>query len=351
MRAVRFNKPFDLELTESPDPILVEPTDAIIRVAATCVCGSDLWSFRGENTRAHGTLIGHECVGEVVEVGAGVTRVRVGDFVIVPFQMSCGQCINCTAPGRGNAGVSALGSCLNGAILGSGVGAGQAELTRVIFADHNLAVVPGGRPSDEMLPHLLTLTDVMGTGYFCAASAGVRAGDTVAVIGDGAVGLSAVIAARMMGAERIVAFSRNPERQALAREFGATDIIASRGDDAVEEFRELTRGVGADAALECVGLGPAMETAFTVARPGSTIGFVGVPHGVAPPAEIMFRRNIGLAGGMAPTVHFAPLLLDAVLDGRIHPGRVFDLQLPFERLVEGYTAMNDRTAIKAFAIL
>lgn len=343
MRAVRFNKPFDLELTDVDDPTLVEPTDAIIKVSATCVCGSDLWSLRGENTRGHGTLIGHECVGEVVEVGAGVSVIKPGDFVVVPFFMSCGFCTNCQA--------GVLGACSNGAILGSGVGAGQAEFTRVIFADHNLTVVPGGRPAASLMPDLLALTDVMGTGYFCAVSAKVKAGDTVAVIGDGAVGLSAVIASKMMGAERIVAFSRNPERQELAREFGATHVIKTRGDEAVAELMDLTGGVGADAALECVGLGPAMETAFKVARPGSTVGFVGVPHGVSAPMEIMFRRNIGLSGGIAPTLLYTPLLLDAVLAGEINPGKYFDLQLPFEQLVDGYTAMNERTAIKAYSVL
>ena len=343
MRAVRFNKPFDLEIFDAPVPVVEHPNDAVIKVAATCVCGSDLWSFRGENTRAQGSLIGHECIGEVVDVGPDVKHITPGDFVIVPFFMSCGACVNCAA--------GALGSCLNGAILGSGVGAGQAEYTRVIFADHNLTVVPGGRPADELMADLLALTDVMGTGYFCAVSAGVKPGHTVAVVGDGAVGLSGVIAAKMLGAERIVSFSRNPERQALARAFGATDVIASRGDDAVAELRELTGGVGADATLECVGLEEAMTTAFRVARPGSTVGFVGVPHGVNPPVEIMFRRNIGLAGGIAPTLTYTPLLLDAVLEGRINPGRYFDLQLPFESLVDGYAAMNERHAIKAFAVL
>lgn len=341
MRAVVFNKPFDLSMSEVDDPVLVDTTDAILKVAAACVCGSDLWSFRGENTRAHGSLIGHECIGEVVEVGADVKHIKPGDFVIVPFFMSCGQCVHCAA--------GVLGSCLNGAILGSGVGSGQAEYTRVIFADHNLTVVPGGRPADALLPDVLALTDVMGTGYYCAVSAKVKAGDTVAVVGDGAVGLSGVIAASLLGAERIVAFSRNPERQSLARAFGATDIIASRGDDAVAELRDLTGGVGADATLECVGLEEAMNTAFRVARPGSTVGFVGVPHGASPPVEIMFRRNIGLAGGIAPTLAYTPLLLDAVLAGRINPGRYFDLQLSFESLVEGYAAMNERRAIKAWA--
>jgi threonine dehydrogenase-like Zn-dependent dehydrogenase len=341
MRAVRFNKPFDLEVTDWAEPQLVASTDAIIRVTATCVCGSDLWSFRGENTREHGTQIGHEFIGEVVEVGSDVRIVTPGDFVIVPFFLSCGVCPHCRN--------GALGACLNGGIVGSTVGGGQAEFSRVTFADNNLTVVPGGDPGADKTADLLALTDVMGTGYFCAVSANVTAGDTVAIIGDGAVGLSGVIAAKMLGAERVVAFSRNPERQALAREFGATHIIASRGEDATAEFMDLTDGIGADATLECVGLGPAMETAFEVARPGSTVGFVGVPHGVAAPIERMFRKNIGMAGGIAPTLTYTPLLLEAVLDGHIHPGRYFDLELPFERIVEGYAAMNDRTAIKAWA--
>ncbi|MEN9751887.1 MAG: hypothetical protein RLZZ600_934 [Actinomycetota bacterium] len=344
MRAVRFNKPFDLEVTDFPDPQLVASTDAIVRVTATCVCGSDLWSLRGENTREHGTQIGHEFIGEVAEVGSDVRHIKPGDFVIVPFFLSCGVCPHCRA--------GALGACQSGAIVGSpAVGGGQAELCRVTFADNNLTVVPGGDPGADKTADLLALTDVMGTGYFCAVSAGVTAGDTVAIIGDGAVGLSGVIAAKMLGAERIVAFSRNPERQALAREFGATHIIASRGEAAKDEFMDLTDGIGADATLECVGLGPAMETAFQVARPGSTVGFVGVPHGVAAPMEIMFRKNISLAGGIAPTLTYTPLLLEAVLDGHIHPGKYFDLELPFERIVEGYTAMNERTATKAWARL
>jgi len=344
MRAVWFNKPWDLEVRDVPDPVIQSPTDAIIRTAATCVCGSDLWSLRGENTREHGTPIGHEFVGEVVDVGSEVRDVAVGDFVVVPFDLSCGSCPHCLN--------GALGSCTNGTLLGQpAIGGAQAERCRVTYADHNLVVVPGGRPRDALLPDLLALTDVMATGYFCAVSAGVKQGDTAAVIGDGAVGLSAVIAAKMLGAERIVAFSRNPERQALAREFGATHIIEGRGDDAVEELLDLTNGIGADAALECVGLGPAMETAFAVARPGSTVGYVGVPHGTAFPTERMFRKNINVAGGIAPSLTYTPLLLRAVLDGHISPGKYFDLKLPFEDIVQGYTAMNERTAIKAWSQL
>lgn len=344
MRAVQFYGPRDVRVVDRPDPVIVDGTDAVVRIAATCVCGSDLWPYRGENPRASGSTIGHEFLGEVTEVGGAVAKVKVGDFVIAPFTWSDGTCPNCVH------GFTSV--CTHGSAWGSaGADGGQGEAARVPFADGTLVVVPGGRPADELLPSLLSLSDVFATGHHAAVSAGVAPGATVAVVGDGAVGLSGVLAAQRLGAGRIIAFSRHADRQALAREYGATDVVSSRGDDAIAELLELTDGVGADATLECVGTAQSMTTAFGLARAGSRIGFVGVPHGVDVPITTMFRRNIGLVGGVAPARAYADELLPDVLEGRVDPGRVFDLRVDLESIPEGYRAMDERRAIKAYAIL
>ena len=342
MRALRFNAPFDVTVEDVSEPSLVDPRDAIVRVAATCVCGSDLWYFRGDNPRDAGSVIGHECIGEVVDVGTDVRNIRVGDFVVVPFLASCGECRLCLE--------GQLQSCIVAAEAGvfSTQGA-QAEYVRAPFADGSLVVVPGGRPEEAVLPHLLAISDVMATGYHAAVAAQVQPGFTVAVVGDGAVGLSAVLAARMMGAERIIALSRHADRQAIAASFGATDIVAARGEEAVESVRELTGGIGAEAVLECVGTEESMTTAFGSARAGATVGFVGLPHGSGAPLGRMFRHNIGLVGGVAPSRLYTPALIEAVLAGEIMPGEVFDRRMTLEELPAGYIEMNERRAIKVWA--
>ncbi|MDN7122230.1 zinc-dependent alcohol dehydrogenase family protein [Nocardioides sp. ChNu-153] len=333
MRATTLHGPRDIRVEDVPDPTIELPTDAIVKVRAGCVCGSDLWPYRDETTEGWRT-IGHEAVGEVVAVGDDVRQVRVGDFVVVPFCHCDGTCAHCRA------GVHS--ACTN---LGMTV-SGQAEYARVTQADGSLVAVPGGAPDPALLPSLLSLTDVMATGWHAAVSAGVRPGSTVAVVGDGAVGLCGVLAASAMGAERIVALSRHEPRQRLAREFGATHVVAERGKEATAALREITGGVGADAVLECVGTGDAVRTAFAIARPGSTVGFVGVPHGVELPVNRMFAMNVGLAGGMAPVRRYLPDLLERVLAGTMEPGRVFDLVLPLEEAPEAYRAMDERRAVK-----
>ncbi|GAA6525540.1 zinc-dependent alcohol dehydrogenase family protein [Intrasporangium sp. DVR] len=333
MRATTIHAPRDIRLSQVPDPTITAPTDAVVRVVAACICGSDLWPYRGENPIDAGATIGHEAVGVVEEVGSDVSSFRPGDFVIVPFDHCDNTCPHCRA------GVQS--ACDNLGFTSSG----QAELTLVNQAEGSM-VRTDGMPDDSLLPSLLALSDVMATGWHAAVAAGVRQGGTAVVVGDGAVGLCGVIAARELGAERIVVMSRHADRQALAREFGATDIVAERDDSGVAAVLELTDGVGADAVLECVGTDQAIRTAFNVARPGSTVGFVGVPHGVELPVRHMFRRNIGLAGGMAPVRRYLPDLLERVLDGRINPGRVFDLTLPLAEVAEGYRAMDERRAIK-----
>jgi threonine dehydrogenase-like Zn-dependent dehydrogenase len=338
MRATTIHGPFDVRLSDVPDPVLQKPTDAVIRIVAGCICGSDLWSYRGENTVVPGQRIGHEYVGIVEEVGADVRTVKPGDFVVTPFVASDGTCPNCLA------GMAA--ACVNRIAIGSaGADGGQGEYAKVPYADGTLVATPEV-PDDSLVPSLLTLSDVMGTGWHAARSARVKAGDTVVVVGDGAVGLCGVLAAARMGAERIVAMSRHEPRQKIASEFGATHVIAERGDEAKAAVLELTNGVGADAVLECVGTGQAMDTAFEVARPGATVGFVGSPHGVELPIATMFDRNIGLAGGLAPTRAYLPELMADVLSGAINPGLVFDQELPLADVAEGYRSMHERRAIK-----
>ena len=338
MRATTIYAPFDVRLETVPDTGLQEPTDALVRVVASCICGSDLWPYRGENPVKSPRRIGHEFVGVVEAVGADVRTVSAGDFVVAPFTFSDGTCPNCQA------GVQS--ACINGnAWGGPGIDGAQAEAVRVPLADGTLVATPG-MPDDELVPSLLALSDVMATGWHAAVSARVAPGQTVVVVGDGAVGLSGVLAASRLGAERIIVLSRNPARQAVAGQFGATDVIALRGDEAVAAILELTSDVGADAVLECVGTGESMTTAIDAARAGATVGYVGVPHGVELPIRTMFSNNIGVAGGVAPVRRYLPELMDDVLAGRIDPGLVFDLELPLDDVAEGYAAMHERRAIK-----
>jgi threonine dehydrogenase-like Zn-dependent dehydrogenase len=339
MRAAVFVEPRHIEAADRPDPVVAEPTDAVVRVVVACVCGSDLWYYRGESPRQPGP-IGHEFIGVVEDVGAAVHDIAKGALVIAPFAYSDGTCPHCRA------GIAT--SCVNGGFWAAGgIDGGQGEAVRVPFADGTLVPVPGSGHADEIMRSLLTLSDVMGTGHHAAVSAGVKPGSVVAVVGDGAVGLCGVLAAQRLGADRIMTLSRNPARQELARAFGATDILAERGDEAIEAIKEMTDGVGVDAALECVGTGEAMTTAIGVARPGSTVGYVGVPHGVELPVQTMFSRNIGLRGGGAPVRTYLPELLDDVLEGRIDPGRVFDFETDLDGIAEAYAAMDQRRAIKS----
>jgi threonine dehydrogenase-like Zn-dependent dehydrogenase len=338
MRAAVFNEPRSISVAERRDPVIVEPTDAVVRVVLACVCGSDLWYYRGETPFEPGP-IGHEFVGVVEDVGSDVQKIKKGDFVIAPFAYSDGTCPHCRH------GITT--ACATGGFYPQNGDGGQGEAVRAPLADGSLVAVPGSGHSDEMLGSLLTLSDVMATGHHAAVCARVEPGHVVAVVGDGAVGLSGVLAAKRLGADRIIALSRNPVRQALAREFGATDIVEHRGDEATAAVMELTGGVGVDATLECVGTGQSMETAMSIARPGSMVGYVGVPHGVELPVAQMFYRNKGVLGGAAPVRTYIPELLDDVLEGRINPGRVFDFETDLDGVAEAYAAMDERRAIKS----
>jgi threonine dehydrogenase-like Zn-dependent dehydrogenase len=339
MRAAIFNEPHSITVGERRDPVVADPSDAVVRVVLACVCGSDLWYYRGESPFEPGP-IGHEFIGVVEDVGTDVRNVAKGDLVISPFAISDGTCPHCRH------GITT--ACAHGgffpAMNGDG---GQGEAVRVPLADGTLVPVPGSGHSDELLRSMLALSDVMGTGHHAAVCAGVKPGNVVAVVGDGAVGLCAVLAAKRLGAERIIAMSRHHDRQELARTFGATDVVAERGDEAIEKVKEMTGGIGVDAALECVGTGQAMNTALGIARPGSTVGYVGVPHGVELPIDTMFYRNVGVQGGPAPARAYLPALLDDVLHGRIEPGRVLDYATDLDGIAEAYAAMDERRAIKS----
>jgi threonine dehydrogenase-like Zn-dependent dehydrogenase len=338
VRAAVFAGPRSIEVAERPDPIVKEPTDAVVRVTLACVCGSDLWYYRGDSEFAPGP-IGHEFVGVVEDIGSEVRDIATGDFVIAPFAFSDGTCPHCRH------GITS--ACANGGFFPMNGDGGQGEAVRVPLADGTLVRVSDTGHSDELMRSLLTLSDVMATGHHAAVCARVKEGDTVAVVGDGAVGQCGVLAAKRLGAERIIALSRNPSRQALARDFGATDVVEQRGDEATAALMELTDGVGVDATLECVGTGQAMDTAFSLARPGSLVGYVGVPHGVELPLDEMFFRNKGLLGGSAPVRAYLPELLDDVLAGRINPGRVLDFETDLDGIAEAYAAMDERRAIKS----
>jgi threonine dehydrogenase-like Zn-dependent dehydrogenase len=333
MRVTTIHGPGDIRLEERPEPEVTVSTDAVVKVTAGCICGSDLWGYRGESPVTAGSPIGHEVVGVVEDVGADVTSFAPGDFVVAPFCTCDNTCPHCQN--------GAQSACRSGDIISGG----QGEYVLVRQAEGSL-VKTAGMPDADMVPSLLTLADVFPTGWHCAVSARVRPGDTVVVVGDGAVGLCGVLAAVQMGAERVIAMSRHEPRQEIARAFGATDVVAERGREGAAVIKELTNGIGADAVLECVGTGDAMRQAFAVVRPGSMVGFVGVPHGVDLPIDRMFAKNTGLAGGVAPVRRYLPELLGLVTSGAVNPGLVFDAVLPLSEVAAGYKAMDARTAIK-----
>lgn len=344
MRATVLHAPRDIRLDDVKTPQLLADKDAIVKVVAACVCGSDLWSYRGIQTFDQPRRIGHEMVGSVEQIGSAVSTLNVGDFVVAPFTFSDNTCPLCVR------GVHT--SCVAGGFWGTDDHDGhladgcQGEYVRVPQADGTLVATPS-QPDQSMIPHLLALSDVFPTGHHAAMSAGVTAGSTVAVVGDGAVGLSAVLAAKRLGAGRVVSMSRHEDRQQLAREFGADEIIAERGKDGAKAVRELLDGIGADFVLECVGTKDSMNQAVMCARPGGRIGYVGVPHGVELNIPAMFGRNQGIAGGVAPVRSYLDELLPEVLSGTLQPGRVFDLTLPLDRVTDAYQAMDERTAIKS----
>jgi alcohol dehydrogenase len=342
MKAAYFKGKNEIEVREVDKPIVQGQTDAIVRVVYACVCGSDLWYYRGIAEHPEGS-IGHEFIGVVEEVGSDVKNLKQGDFVIAPFAYSDNTCPHCQAGFQT--------ACTHGGFFGSGEpgDGGQAEFVRVPQADGTLVTVPNAETlSEDVLASLLSLSDVMSTGYHAAVSADVKDGDTVAVVGDGAVGLSGVLSAKMLGAKRIIVLgSTHENRHELARKWGATDIITERGEDAVKALMGLTNEVGADAVLECVGTKDANDTAFAIARPGAIVGRVGVPHEVQINAEGTFFRNVGMRGGPAPVRAYLPELLDAVLKGDINPGEVFDLKTGLDDIAEAYAAMDERRAIKS----
>ena len=333
MRVTTLHGIRDIRIEDRPAPQIEAPTDALVTVVASCVCGSDLWHYRGENDITPGSPMGHEIIGVVEEVGDDVRDFAPGDFVVVPFCHCDNTCAVCRA--------GMHSACHN---VGFTVG-GQGEQVRVGFADGSLVRTPAV-PTPAEVPALLALADVLPTGWHAATSARVGPGDTVAVVGDGAVGLCGVLAARQMGAERIIAMSRHASRQELARRFGATDIVTERGKEGAAAVLELTGGLGADAVLECVGTGGAMKQALRSARPGAMVGFVGVPHGVELPVNAMFGRNVGVQGGVAPVRKYLPELLDLTLSGEIDAGPVFDLRLGLDDVAEAYRAMDERRATK-----
>jgi threonine dehydrogenase-like Zn-dependent dehydrogenase len=332
--------PGDVRVENVPDAKIVEPTDAVVRVTRACVCGSDLWPYNGMEPSASGVRMGHESIGVVEEVGSGVSTMNVGDVVVMPFICSDGSCVFC------HEGLQP--SCVNVGFFGNGgdMDGAQAEALRIPQADGTLFVLPVGE-DDALMPSLLTLSDVMGTGHHAAVTAGVSAGQSVAVVGDGAVGLCGVIAAKRLGAEQIIIMGRHEDRIALAKEFGATDVVSERGDEAVQRVRELTGGVGAHSVLECVGHSQSTETAISIARPGGAVGRVGVPQDEAIPASLTaFFGNVKVGGGPAPSRAYIEELLPDVMEGRIEPGRVFDRTVGLDEVPEGYRAMNDREALK-----
>ena len=339
MKAAIFQGAEDIAVGERPDPAIQQATDAIVRVVRGCVCGSDLWYFRGVNPHQVGS-IGHEYIGVIEAVGDQVNNLAVGELVIAPFTFNDGTCAACRNGMQSN--------CEHGGAFGDGDhDGGQGEKVRAPFADATLVKVPGSGFTDEQLASFTALSDVMCTGYHAAVSAGVKPGDVVAVVGDGAVGLSAVLGAKKLGASRIIALSRHADRQRIAREFGATDIVEQRGDDAVAAVLALTGGAGVDAALECVGTDQSIETAAGIVRAGGRIGAVGVPLYEKFDYKTLFWRNVGIKGGVAPARSYLPELLDDVLAGRINPGLVFTYVTDLDHVGEAYAAMNERRAVKS----
>jgi threonine dehydrogenase-like Zn-dependent dehydrogenase len=335
MRGAIIYGPRDVRYEERPDPKIVEPTDAIIRVTATCVCGSDLWDYRGINLITKPTPMGHEYVGIVEEVGSAVRIIKVGQFVIGSFFASDNTCPICQAGYQSR--------CIHAQPVGAE--GTQAQFARIPLADGTLVATPT-MPPDDLIPSLLAASDVLGTGWFGADAAAVGHGKAVAVVGDGAVGLLAVLAAKYLGAERIMAMSRHEARQQLAREFGATDIVTERGDDGVARIKDLTDGLGAHSVIEAVGTQESMLQAIHSTRFGGHIGYVGVSHGVQLPGQELFFAEVHLLGGPAPVRRFLPELIDLIWNRKIDPGKVFDLELPLDQVAEGYRAMDERRAIK-----
>jgi hypothetical protein len=329
----------DVRVENVPDARLIEPTDALVAVRRACICGSDLWPYNLMEPVETGVRMGHEAIGVVEAVGADVRTLKAGDLVVMPFAFSDGTCAFC------HEGLHT--SCVHGGFFGSvDVPGAQAEAVRVPLADGTLFALPADADG-ALMPSLLTLSDVMGTGHHAAVVARVGAGKTVAVVGDGAVGLCGVIAARRLGAERIIIMGRHADRIALAKDFGATDVVSERGEEAVERVRELTGGFGVHSVLECVGTGEAMLTAIGIARPGGAVGRVGVPHyETIPAAQPAFYNNVTVGGGPAPVRAYVEELLPDVLAGRIEPGRVFDRVVGLEEVPDGYRAMNERESIK-----
>ena len=334
MKGTMIYGPRDIRFEDVPEPKIEKPTDAIIRLAVSCVCGSDLWPYRGIQSVDAPTPMGHEYCGYIEEVGSAVTSVKPGQFVVGSFAMSDNSCPHCR--------VGYQSSCQQR----EWVSRAQAPYMRVALADGTL-VPTSDLPSKEMLPSLLAASDVLGTGWFAADAANVKKGSTVAVVGDGAVGLLGVLSAKQMGAERIVAMSRHATRQKLAKEYGATDIVTERGDDGVTRIKDLTKGIGADCVLECVGTQESMMQAIRSTRPGGFVSYVGVPHGVEFDGEQLFFSHVHLHGGPAPVRRYLPALIDLIVNDKIRPGEVFDLMLPLAQVAEGYRAMDERRAIKA----
>lgn len=335
MRGVIMHGPGDVRVEERDNPEVQEPTDAVIRIVATCVCGSDLWPYRGADTPEQ-QLMGHEYVGIVEQIGDEVSTVELGDFVVGSFVISDNTCPICTAGYQSR--------CVNGTFVDGGIGT-QAEYARIPHADGTLVATPG-QPDEDLIPSLLAASDVLGTGWFAADAAEVGPGKSVAVIGDGAVGLMGILAAKQMGAETIIAMSRHESRQKLAREFGATHIVEERGDAGVARVKELTDGLGADSAIEAVGSQESMMQAIRSTRPGGHIGYVGVSHDVELPGGELFFGLVHLHGGPAPVRRYLPELIDLIWNRTIDPGRVFDKTLTLEEAADAYTAMDEREAIK-----
>lgn len=340
MRAVVMHGPGDVRTEEIPDARIVEPTDAVIRVGAACICGSDLWPYRGIEPLRRPTPMGHEYVGVVEQIGDQVRDIRVGDFVVGSFVASDNTCEICQAGYQSR--------CVRQVMMGS-VGT-QAERARIPLADGTLVTVPGS-PTAAQTASLLAASDVLGTGWFAAVAAEAGPGKTVAVVGDGAVGLLAILAARRLGAERVIAMSRHPDRQALARSFGATDIVEERGEDGVAAIKELTGGYGAHSTVEAVGTQEAMTQAIGATRAGGHVGFVGVSHGVELDGLNLFLSSVHLHGGPAPVRRFLPDLIELIMKDEIDPGRVFDLTLPLDQAADGYRAMDERRATKVLLTL
>jgi len=334
MRGAVLYGPRDVRFEERQTPRITQPTDAIVRLSVTSICGSDLWPYRGIQEVSEPTPMGHEYCGIVDEVGSAVTKIKPGQFVIGSFFASDNTCPNCQ--------IGYQSSCQHREL----VGGAQAPLLRVPLAEGTL-VATRDVPKQDMVPSFQAVSDVMGTGWFAADAANVRQGSTVVVVGDGAVGLLAVLSAREMGAERIIAMSGHESRSRLAREFGATDTVAERGEPGVARVMELTRGIGADSVLECVGTQESMTQAIQCARRGGYVSYVGVPHGVELEGQELFFAHVHLHGGPAPVRRFLPKLIDLVWSGKINPAKVFDLTLPLDRVAEGYRAMDERRAIKA----